>query len=82
MATPSIRTTPPASGEAMDLESLPQTAPAIARSRKPRPMVIISTAKGGSPIIGRTTARSIRTPAKAIAAIAANTPQTKGKSRM
>ena len=62
--------------------SLPQMAPATARNIKPRPIVSINTEKCGSPIMGRTTRRSVSAPSAAMVNTVAMTAITKGRSRI
>ena len=54
----------------------------MVRRMKPRPMVSISTAKCGSPIMGRSSSRSIKAPSTAMTPRVASRPQAKGQSRM
>ena len=65
---------PPAKGESRARGWFPQMAPATARITKPRPMVSMSTANGGSPIMERSTPRSKAIPKPAMMSnVAANT---------
>ena len=73
--------TMPTYGRSSARGSLPHMAPATARSVKPRPMVSISTAKCGSPIMGRSNTRSSRAPTTAMTSTAAKRPSAKGQSR-
>ena len=51
---------------------------AMVRSTKPTPMVSINTANGGSPIIGRNTARSNAMPKTSIATMVSAKPARNG----
>ena len=74
------RSTSPANGTSRSFGWLPQAAPATPRKTKPRPIVSISTAKGGSPIIGRSSTRSSSMPTAAMIRTVARKPGTKPHS--